>query len=296
MLDFRPVTLDDRDLLDSYFRPIKSRQLNYTLEVLYLWRDACEFVICEYEGLLLIKTFYYCNHNFLFPVGEGDLYGAMQKMEEYSLRHKCPFSMLKINEPQKEVLEQAFPGRYSYMEDRDEEEYIYLTDRLMNLTGKALQPKRNHINALIKNHAFSFEPITRSNFDEVVAFNRQWEEAIPVEQRPSSMKIEVEAVHQSLTSFFDITTLDGGLLRVDGRVEGFSIGCGTFSDTYLTLFERANMEVRGSYPLLNREFTRAFASDYTYVNRAEDCGDEGLRRAKLSYQPDRLDKRYVVKL
>lgn len=296
MLQFRPIHLSDRPCIESYVRPLKSRQLNYTFEVLYLWRDACEFMICEANDLLLIKTFYYCNHNYLFPVGNGDVSEAIERMIDYSQRHKCPFSMLKVNEAQRDYLFTHFPNRFMSVEDRDDEEYLYLSERLASLQGKALQPKRNHINALDKEHAWSFERITADNFAEVLAFNAWWVQQIDTTSMPRSMEIEHEAVEQALQHYVELSSLDGGLLRIDGRVEGFSIGCKTFSDTYLTLFERANSALRGAYPLLNREFARAYATESLYVNRGEDCGDEGLRRAKLSYHPDRMDKRYIISL
>ncbi len=295
MLPFRSVTLEDKPLIEKYARKYPTRFLNYSFEVIYLWKDACEFMICEYEGFLLIKTFYYCNHNYFFPIGEGDIRDVVERMIEYSERFKCPFSMLKVSQRQRDILETHFPGKFLFDEVRNEMEYMYLTEKLMNLKGKHLQPKRNHINSFLKDQQWSLEEITSANIEELKIFNMEWESRLNPDEISRSMEIEKEAVANTLEHFSDLS-LDGLLLRVDGKVEGFSIGCPTFSDTYLTLFERANGMIRGAYPFINREFTKHFASGFEYVNRAEDCGDSGLRKAKLSYHPEILDTLFLVSM
>lgn len=291
MLDFRRVTLEDKNLIEHYFKNTPKPQLNYLFEVLYLWRDVCEFEICEYNGFLLIKTFILCNHNFLYPLGKGDLADAVNRMKRYSESHYCEFNLFQITEEEKEEIESLLPGQFNFIAVPEEYEYVYSREKLATLSGKKLQSKRNHINALVNSCDWFYEEIDANNIEECKALNERWvvnhQECDPVQ-----LQMENEAILNALDDFFTLN-LRGGAIRINGQIEAFSIGCPLTSDMFLVLFEKANPEIRGAYPLMNREFVKhEIPEQYLFVNRAEDAGDEGLRQAKLSYHPDRLEPLY----
>jgi len=293
MLTFRPVTLDDRDIVEHYMHRYPRRGLNYSFEVLYLWQDSCEFEIAEYEGFLLIKTFINCNHNFLFPIGEGNLRKAIEQMMAYSRARKCNFNLYQVTEPEMVMLEELLPNKLLFELHRDEMEYIYLRERLSTLQGKKLQSKRNHINALTKEHSWSFEKITADNIEECIELNESWKEELEDSDNRQIM-MENEALENGFKNLFKLK-LQGGAIRIDNKIEAFAIGTQLTHDTYLVLFEKANAEIRGAYPLINREFINNIVDPaILYINRAEDAGDEGLRKAKLSYYPDILEPLYMA--
>ena len=82
--------------------------------------------------------------------------------------------------------------------------------------------------------------------------------------------------------------MKGGALRAGGRIVAITLGERLTNDTFVVHFEKAFSDVQGAYPMINREFVRNELKQYTYVNREEDLGEEGLRKAKLSYRPERL--------
>ncbi|MDY5741967.1 MAG: phosphatidylglycerol lysyltransferase domain-containing protein, partial [Lachnospiraceae bacterium] len=88
----------------------------------------------------------------------------------------------------------------------------------------------------------------------------------------------------------------GGLIRTGGRVVAFSIGEQLNEDTIVVHIEKAFSELQGAYPMINREFARHACEGFRYVNREEDTGEEGLRKAKLSYKPAFLSEKGVVSL
>ena len=293
MLTFRPVTLEERHIVEHYMHRYPRRGLNYSFEVLYLWQESCEFEIAEYEGFLLIKTFINCNHNFLFPLGEGNLRKAIEQMMAYSKARKCSFNIYQINTQEMAMLEDLFPNRFNFEEQRNEMEYIYLREKLSSLQGKKLQSKRNHINALTKEHKWSFEKITSENIQECIELNEYWKEELEDRENRQIM-MENEALDKGFKNLFKLK-LQGGAVRIDNKIEAFSIGTQLTHDTYLVLFEKANAEIRGAYPLINREFISNLVDpSIVYINRAEDAGEEGLRKAKLSYYPDILEPLYMA--
>ena len=88
--------------------------------------------------------------------------------------------------------------------------------------------------------------------------------------------------------------LTGGILRVDGQIVAFTIGEPICSDTFVVHIEKAFPDVQGAYTMINQQFVEHECMDYKYVNREEDTGDEGLRKAKRSYRPVFMVEKGVV--
>jgi len=292
-MEFRSIKLEDRTLIEDYCRKANRRQLNYCFEVLFLWRDVCDFEIAEEHGFLFIKTFHRSQHNFLFPLGEGYLKDALLKMETYARDKGCEFRLYQVNNDQKAEIEALMPGRYIFTCYRDEYEYLYEASRLSSLQGKVLQPKRNHINYFEKHYQWETGVIDADNMLEIMTFAHRWDMGMDIPPG-SALNMENAALINAFESFFCLN-LDGLLLRVDGKVAAFAMGCPINDDTYLILFEKADPTIRGAYPKINRDFVSRYCSAYKYVNRAEDNGDEGLRKAKLSYHPDILLEVNIMK-
>lgn len=93
---------------------------------------------------------------------------------------------------------------------------------------------------------------------------------------------------------FEELHLRGGLLRANGEVVAFSIGEPVCDDTMVVHIEKAYADVQGAYPMINQQFLIHEAAEFKYVNREEDTGDEGLRKAKESYKPAFLQEKGLV--
>ena len=295
-LHFRDVELNDKKALGDFMQRFPVRRLNYCFEVLYLWREACEFQIEFYNNFLLIKTFIDCHHNFLYPLGEGDVGSVIEKMIHYAEARRCPFRLFQLSVADRDRLEDCCPGRFSFELERGESEYIYSSEKLATLSGKKLQQKRNHINYFEQNNEWRFEPLTAANLSDCYDFNKRWFDA----RRASGdfgemLELELSAIEKAFSEWA-LLGLDGALLRANGEVVAYSIGSPLTSDTYLVLFEKSLHDVRGASQQINRLFVQRYAKNYAFVNRAEDGGDEGLRQAKLSYHPDVLDEVYSARL
>jgi hypothetical protein len=295
-LHFRDVEQSDKPVISTFLQRYPTRKLNYCFEVLYLWREACEFQIEFLDDFLLIKTFIDCHHNFLYPLGSGNTGEVIEKMILYSEARRCPFRLFQIPAHEKEWMEAHFPGRFEFELSRDEMEYLYSTAKLTGLSGKKLQHKRNHINYFEQNYKWRFEPLTPSNLPDCHTFNRKWFDGQRANEDYSEMLAsELLAIEKAFDEW-ETLGLDGALLRMDGEIVAYTVGCPLAGDTYLVLFEKSRHDIRGASQQINRLFVREYAQNYTYINRAEDNGSEGLRQAKLSYYPDLFDEIYTAKL
>ncbi len=295
-LHFRDITLADRTAVGDFLKRHSTRRLNYCFHVLYLWAGTCEFRICFHGGLMLVKTFIDCHHNFLYPVGKGDVADTVEKMILYSESRGCPFRLFQIPESGKEMLEANFPKRFVFETERSESEYIYSSGKLATLTGSKMQQKRNHINYFERNYKWSFEPLTPANIGECREFNRRWFGMQCEAGDPGEMlRSELSAIEKAFDEW-DVLGLDGAMLRADGGTVAYSVGCPLGDDTYLVLFEKSLHHIRGASQQINRLFVQTYAKNYAWVNRGEDGGDEGLRQAKLSYHHDILEDVYSAKI
>ena len=185
------------------------------------------------------------------------------------------------------------PAQYEVVEDRDSFDYIYTVDKLTSLAGKKLHGKRNHIARFKDDEDWSYEPMTAENKQECYDMNLKWCDRRACKWN-EDMSDEQCALNQAM-KYFDELHLEGGILRKAGEIVAFTIGERLNSDTYVVHFEKAFPEIQGAYPMINQQFVMHNCQEYSYVNREDDAGDEGLRKAKLSYYPDILLKNYTAR-
>lgn len=296
MLVFNSVTLSDQNILGKKLDSLDCNLLNYSFAVQFLYRKVINFQFAQYKMYIISKVSIKKKDYFLFPVGEGDIIEVFNAIKEYAFANHNKLRFFQFCSFNGETLVNwaeslKFEGfSYHYYPSEDEFEYIYLTEALAELKGAALKPKRNHVNFFEKQYHWTKELIDSKNMDEVANFSKHWDvdKNIPSTSR---LNLENEALQEAFIHFYDLN-LKGIILRVDSQIVAFSIGCLLNNDTWLVLFEKADRNIRGSYAMINKMFAQDIAKGYTYINRAEDGGVEGLRKAKQSYMPDYLNEVY----
>ncbi|MDR2979253.1 MAG: phosphatidylglycerol lysyltransferase domain-containing protein [Bacteroidales bacterium] len=295
MLPFKKVTINDKALLMEKLEKLNCKLLNYNYIVQFIYRNIIHFEYALHRDFLIVKTMIAGREQFLFPVGDGDVEEVFEMIYNYALLKNGACYFFQFCENNASILAKWIEKfaveknvQYNLYEVRGEFEYIYNAETLRNLEGHDLKPKRNHINHFLKNYTWSEEEITTENLPEVIAFSQFWDmkKEIPKDSRLNYENIALA----ELFAHYWALDIHGLLIRVDGNVVAFSVGCPLCDNTYLVLFEKADWEINGAYPMINREFARHIAKNYAYINRAEDDGMEGLRKAKLSYQPEYLQK------
>ena len=282
MLEFRNVTLEDKKWIDPLYKKNQFRSCEFSFANLYIWNEQYNTQIAEIDGFLVAKSGH--SQSFSYPIGEGSPKAVIEKLMIYAKEHGFAFRLRGLCEGAPEALEEMFPEQFDFSADRDYSDYIYSAESLMNLTGKKLSAKRNHINNFLRdNPDWQFEPITEDNIKECKELTVKWCQMNDCGDDEDKKK-EFKAVNLALANL-EALQLNGGLIRVAGEVIAFSIGEPLTEDTFVVHIEKTFSDIQGAYPIINREFVRHFAQAYTYVNREEDLGVPGLRKAKLSYYP-----------
>ena len=299
MLSFKEVMLEDRQWMDQLFQMGKRGSLDYNFTTCFVWRYILNYHIARLDDYLILRS-EPKNPTYLFPAGQGPLEPVIRAMAEDAKSVGFPLRFCAVLADDKARLEEAFPGKFEFTLSRDIADYVYETQALATLSGKKLAAKRNHIHRFLDNHpTWQYEPIDKNNMDDVQQMHMAWclqagclKDGALLD---SGLSDEYCAVEQAL-KHFDELGLSGGLIRAEGRVIAFSMGDPLNENTFLVHFEKAYSDIQGAYPMINQQFILHNCMNYTYVNREEDAGVEGLRHAKLSYNPLLLVEKYTAEL
>ncbi|BCN30329.1 DUF2156 domain-containing protein [Anaeromicropila herbilytica] len=289
-MEFKKVKLEDKTILDSYYKENSFRNCELTFANTFLWS---QFYLVEYtiiDQCLVYKTVSE-RPQFIYPIGAGDKRTVIVKLMDYCKEINVPFSLRLVNQEMYQELEDMFPDTFQIEYDRDAADYLYLSEKLMTLSGKKYHGKKNHINKFRSLYEWSYERINDTNKHECIQMAEEWNALHQQEDegRSSELKITLDAI-----KYFDELELSGGLIRVDQKVVAFSIGEQVGKDTFVIHIEKAFADIQGAYPVINQQMVIDFGKDYTYINREEDMGVEGLRKAKLSYKPIMILEKGIV--
>ena len=285
-ITFRRVERKDKELISSYFNKYTSRSCERTFVNTYLWSRRYPVTFAIVENTLVFKSEDEEHLSFAFPAGEDeDIKKALEVLKQYSEERGYPFSLYLVSTENFEKLESWYPGRFEIEYNRDSADYVYESEKLMTLAGKKLHAKRNHINKFKATYEgrWSYEPVSKDNVEECFQMAIKWRKESGCEDNDDKCA-EVCVTLSALTQFEELE-LKGGLIRIDGEVVAFTLGEPICPDTFVVHIEKAFADIQGAYPMINQQFVEHECSEYTYINREEDTGAEGLRKAKLSYRP-----------
>lgn len=283
-MQFKKVELSDKETFDYYFSKVNARICDNSFAASYVWKDYYneEFaIVCD---MLVIKSETE-TISFSYPIGDGDAKKALDEVREYCKEREIPFCLHNITKEKEAHLSQFYPDEMEIIYSRDDEDYVYESQDLITLKGKKFHGKRNHINKFKENHEWSYERISDENRAECLEMLQAWKEAnCESEQENEEKGAEICAAKTALLHM-EAIGLVGGAIRAEGKIIAFAIGEPVSEDTFCVHFEKAFSMIQGAYPMINQQFVENEASEYRYINREEDCGEEGLRKAKLSYRP-----------
>ncbi|RPI74580.1 MAG: DUF2156 domain-containing protein [Desulfobacteraceae bacterium] len=292
MENFQSLELGHKEIFNRFFKQDPPRVSELTFTNLFIWQHKyaptwavagdCLLIICRPKDQAAFG---------LQPVGPGDKAKALQLLVE-SLKQMSSESRI-------ERVDEAFvkayvePESYTVELDRDNSDYVYLAQDLIQLSGNKFHRKKNHVNQFIKKYRFEYRTLNRDLLKSFLNLQENWCQLRECVAYPDLWS-EDYAVHTALTHFGDLD-FQGGAILIDDKVEAFALGESLNEDTAVIHIEKANPEINGLYAAINQVFCREAWSDMRYINREQDMGIEGLRQAKESYYPDHRVQKYSVK-
>lgn len=302
MLNLSDITIDKKEYLDKFLLRRISVNSEFSFTNLFMWRKSYDMKYTVIDDMLCILPKHADGpRSATFPIGfvnsdgsEKDITNVINQLISFfeSCGHE-PLIRL-YDERAVEKLVETFPDRFIITEDRGSFDYVYKISDLIELPGKKYHSKRNHLNRFKNTYPnFEYSRLTSDNAQECLDLFDSWKNSKDVEAE--GLDEEREAVAELLRNF-DKLNIIGGCLRVDGKMIAFSFGEALNHDTVVIHLEHADTSYTGVFPAINQIFLQNEWSSYTYVNREEDMGIPGMRKAKESYRPAFMVKKYVATL
>ena len=284
LLDFKPIELSDKTQVVQIIKNNNYRSSDISFANLFAWSSRFSTQIAIKDNTFFIRS----GNCYLFPIGELPIKDALNLILDNEKDNYNNIKMCGITLEMWEEINKSLPNVFEYHLNRDEYEYIYLSEKLINLKGKKLQSKRNHINKFKNKYKdWQYQKITSQlQIQECITMLDEWEKSVSYRIAPSQNDEYIAA--KKMLENFDFLQLTVGAIKVNEKVVAFSVGEPLTEDTFVVHIEKAFEDIDGAYSIINQQFIEHEAHSFKYINREEDLGFENLRKAKISYQPEML--------
>ena len=292
MINFRPIELNDKIEYNKNLYQGTPKGCEFSFGNLFMW--GAQSVAFLHNHAVLYSQFD-GRYFYPFPIGAGDKKEVLDAIFADAKERGVLPCLTGLNEINKETLEALYPNQFYFHADRGSFDYVYDINDLADLKGRKLHRKRNHLKHFKKNHPECIvTPISTENMDRVRAFVADWYK-LKLEDNPDGdYHNEQAALEKVFTHYVDLE-MEGLLLEENGEILAFTMASQMYPDTFDVHFEKARGDIDGAYTTINSEFANYIRNKYPhikYLDREEDLGIPGLRKAKLSYFPHHLVKKY----
>ncbi len=288
MIQFERIDPARRADFVPYLELASHRGSGYSFANLYMWGCQQTAVV---DGQLLVFSNFNEHTLYAFPIGRGDLKKSLETIIADAKERGIPCRITGMTESEKELLDEVMPGGFQFHCGRDNHDYVYDIQDLAELKGRRYQQKRNHVNRFMAEHPEAYvEVLTGENLQKCREYVAAWYAQRAAIDPDEDIGMERVAIARAFRHFKALG-LEGLMLFAGGRVVAMTMGSRLGEDTVDVHFEKADPEVHGAYPAINRAFARYIREKYPevkYLNREDDMGVEGLRKAKLSYHPHHM--------
>ena len=296
MIPFERLDLNEKARYEALLMYCGRRGCEYSFVNKFLWgRQKAAFL-----GEQLVSFSQFNRRSvYPFPVGPGDPKPALDALIQDARERGIPCYITGMTEADCTLLESLYPGQFRFHSDRDGFDYVYAIEDLAELKGRKFQKKRNHLNRFLQEHP-NFQTMELDEHTRAAAYCmlQSWY-AHRAELDPTmDFHLEKIALDRAF-AFQKQLGLEGVVLVENDEILAFAMGSFLNEDTFDIHFEKAREDIPGTYNAINREFARHLQKKYPqlkWLNREDDMGLEGLRKAKLSYNPDHMIEKYWARL
>ena len=295
MLDWKKPELNDGEWIRPIVDEAGAMGSDLSFANIYLLRDKYDIEITGYKDFLIRKYHGKGTRNgYTFPIGNGNLEKALKEIEADAAARGETLRFSFVTEKQRERLGQIYPGRFEYIDDLGDYDYVYSRQDIAQLPGKSYHKKKNHVSKFTRQYPeFRYEELGKCNVEDAAVVEDGWYYD-HLQSEDGSQRLEYNSIKEAL-NYYEELNLSGGIIYVDGVAAAMTIGSRISADTVDVHFEKAIGEyaVNGGYAAINNMYAKS-QSGVEWLNREEDINIEGLRKAKQSYHPKILLKKYCA--
>lgn len=291
MLQFHPLALKDQRIYTECYQACEEKTADYSFMNIWAWQDKYHYEIAFAEKLCWLRS--PCAEGFLYyaPVGNWSNCRWTEIFQRYFPSH-C--KMVRIPGALAGYLSAQLPES-KLISQREHWEYVYAVTELLNLTGEKYSTKRKLANHFRRTYPYETRRLKPSDTAAVLAFQTKWLNEQPHRGRGvfKSLQAENQAINHLLSYWPEFPELYGQGIWIDNKLVAFSIGEGVDDKTFIVHFEKGLIAYKGVYQAMNQIMLEN-NTQYTWVNREQDLGLPGLRKAKTEYHPSYMIRKYEL--
>jgi len=280
--EFRAITIADKKVFDQYFKENAPASSEYTFTNFFCWKDCDHSKITKInDNLCVLAEDREGKAYFFEPLGRDRIEETVRTCADHLISKGLTARFSRLTSSFIEI----FKERDSYLieKDRGNFDYLYLSKDLAELKGKRYDGKRNRIKKFERENMFEYRKLTEKEIPLCSDLLHRWEE----EKKGLCI---AEPIKEALANYEELR-LKGSVVMISGKAEAFTMGERLNDDIAVIYIEVASSKFAGLPQFINRKFSGEW-TDFKYIDREQDLGDAGLRRAKMSYHPCRFIDKY----
>jgi hypothetical protein len=290
---FKTIQLEDRQWVGKLLRRYQPKTSEWSFTNLFIWQSHYGFQWSMYQDWLLVLCHTQEAGSYaLQPVGPPSREEVTRMLLRWLWEQKGEASARIERADQRLISEIGGASDLSFEPTREQFDYVYHSEDLIKLAGRKYHSKRNHINKLRRSYVFTYEALNGEHVAPCLELADSWCELRRCEEDLNLMG-EWDAVREAL-AHWEVLGIKGGVILVDNRLKAFALGELLNEETAAVHIEKADPEVPGLYAVINQQFCEHTWQGVNYVNREQDMGEPGLRKAKLSYYPEHLEEKFRI--
>lgn len=296
-MKFKKLTKADKPIFDKFYLARYYESAQYTFTNLFMWREMLNLQWAMEDEIIFTITEWKDQIAIWQPIGAKEkMFVAIEKILRHFKNSDKEVLFVGLEKNFVEDLENYPHAKFKIESDRDNFDYVYLAQDLINLSGRKYHGKKNHLNAFRSQYpsAQYVSDFTDEVKNLCVELLNVWYSEHDLNEYPA-LPFELGAILELLDDF-DFFDIKGGAILLGKKVVAFSIGERLNDDTAVIHIEKADFDIKGAYASINRQFAAFEWKDLKYINREEDLGISGIRSAKESYNPVKMIEKFHVKL
>jgi hypothetical protein len=288
-LDFTPISLERQQEYLSIFDLCPTKSSDYSFLNIWAWAGEYGLEWAWADGLVWIRqtrprTVYWA------PVGPWEQVNWERCLETHFRKDT---SFIRIPKPLLDIWKPVMEHRVTWEDARDHWDYLYDSEALIQLRGNRFHKKKNLLNQFRKRYPYEYVAFDSTMVGLAMEMQEDWCTWRDCESS-EALAAENRVIYRVLKKWEGLTGVVGGALLVDGQMVAYTIGEKLAGDTLVIHFEKGDAEFKGANQAINQMFLENSGIDASVVNREQDLGDGGLRKAKLSYHPVAFVEKYTV--
>lgn len=286
MIEFKVPTISDIETIGKIMFDEEELSCESNFTNLLIWNKMYNTVYYYDEKTLIFRMWE--DDSYFFALPYGDITHGIKLIKDFCRENNCEVKIWVAEGGRFERFKELYPN-FSQTPMRDSFEYIYTREALSSLSGKKYHSKRNHIAKFSKDYNWQYKSLEDADIPKVRYFADKWYEGT----KDEGLITEKKALN-FLLSNRELLGVKGGMIMVEEKIVAFTLGSPINNTLFDIHYEKADKDFLTAYAVINREFAKNELMDYKLINREEDLGIEGLRKAKLSYKPKILLEKHVV--